>query len=158
MYGRLSLGGGYNYNWQNSDAVIQYAFAVPPASTANGAFTGHSLYFVRNHFFNFDMVAQPFRRVTLYAAYRVNKDTGQGDRISQPANGLLLTSYPMHFQSPEARVAFRLNRRVDWNLGYQYYNYNESGFVQVGTNVRPQNYHAHLPYASLRFYFGQAER
>jgi hypothetical protein len=30
--------------------------------------------------------------------------------------------------------------------------------VQVGTNVPPQNYHAHLPYVSLRFYFGNTER
>lgn len=43
--------------------------------------------------------------------------------------------------------------RLDWNVGYQYYNYNESPIV----GPRPQNYHAHLPYTSLRFYFGQRE-
>ncbi|MDT5155667.1 MAG: hypothetical protein QOH51_24, partial [Acidobacteriota bacterium] len=64
--------------------------------------------------------------------------------------GSLISSYPMSYQSPEARVAIRVNRRLDWNLGYQYYNYRESPLV----SIRPQNYHAHMPYTSLRFYFG----
>jgi hypothetical protein len=157
---RLSFGAGYNYNWQNSDAVIEYAFG---AGVANAGIRGHSLYFVRNHFFNFDVVAQPFRRVSLYAAYRVNRDAGQADRLSDPAAGVYISSYPMHYQSPEARVAVRVNRRVDWNLGYQYYNYNESKLAAYnqGTFIvspRPQNYHAHMPYTSLRFYFGGGER
>jgi hypothetical protein len=155
---RLSFGAGYNYNWQNSDAVIEYAFGP---GVPNAGIRGRSLYFVRNQFFNFDVVAQPFRRVSLYAAYRVNKDNGQGDRQSQPGvgTGIFISSYPMHYQSPEARVAIRINRRVDWNLGYQYYNYNESKLATYnqGTFIvspRPQNYHAHMPYTSLRFYFG----
>jgi hypothetical protein len=60
----------------------------------------------------------------------------------------------MSYQSPEARVAIRVNRRLDWNLGYQYYNYHESPLV----SIRPQNYHAHMPYTSLRFYWGGGER
>ena len=156
---RLSFGGGYNYNWQENDADIDYAYIGTP----NGGIRGRSLYFMRNHFFHFDMVAQVFPRVTLYTSYRVNKDLGQGDRISDLPGGTLITSYPMSFQSPEARVAFRLNRRLDWNVGYQYYNYNESKLAQYnqGTFIvspRPQNYNAHLPYVSLRVYFGNGDR
>jgi len=94
-------------------------------------------------------------RATLYISYRINKDTGQGTRVSTPtANpGFLVTSYPMNFQSPEGRLAIKINRRLDWNIGYQYYNYNESALV----GPRPQNYHAHLPYTSLRIYFGRKE-
>ena len=93
--------------------------------------------------------------MTLYAAYRINKDTGQGDRLADPTGtpGTLIASYPMSFQTPEGRLAIKINRRLDWNLGYQYYNYDES--VLVGP--RPQNYHAHLPYTSLRLYFGRRE-
>jgi len=65
----------------------------------------------------------------------------------------LISSYPMSFQSPEARMAIKLNRHLDWNLGYQYYNYHESAIV----GPRPQNYHAHLPYTSLRIYIGRKE-
>ncbi len=143
---RLSFSTGYNYNRQTSDAVVDYYFNSVRHPN------GHSLYFMRNHFFFLDVVSQPFRRATLYAAYRVNKDTGQGDRLADPTGtpGFLISSYPMSYQSPEARVAIRVNHRLDWNLGYQYYNYNESPLV----SIRPQNYHAHMPYTSLRFYFG----
>jgi len=91
----------------------------------------------------------------LYAAYRINKDNGQGQRLSTPTGNpaVLVTSYPLNYQSPEARLAIKINRRLDWNIGYQYYNYKES--VLVGP--RPQNYHAHLPYTSLRIYFGRRE-
>ena len=69
----------------------------------------------------------------------------------------------MSFQSPEARLAIRVNRRLDWNLGYQYYNYNESDLQKLNVanyviSPRAQNYHAHLPYTSLRFYFGGGDR
>ena len=146
---RLSINAGYNYNWVNSNAVVDYFF--------NGARhpQGRSLYFMRNNFFHVDTVGQLTRRATLYIGYRINKDNGQGTRVSDPTGnpGFLVTSYPMSFQSPEGRLAIKLHRRLDWNVGYQYYNYNES--VLVGP--RPQNYHAHLPYTSLRFYFGRQE-
>lgn len=148
-HNRLSVSAGYNYNWLNSDAVVEYSFNSP----SNAFIRGHSLYFMRNQFFFIDVVAQLHRRVTLFTSYRINDDNGQGARRSDPSGILatLVTSYPMSFQSPEARLAIRINRRLDWNLGYQYYNYNESFLV----GPRPQNYHAHLPYMSLRIYFGQ---
>jgi hypothetical protein len=146
---RLSINAGYNYNWVNSNAVVDYFF--------NGVRhpEGRSLYFMRNNFFYIDTFSQLARRATLYFGYRINKDNGQGTRISDPAGnpGFLVTSYPMSFQSPEGRLAIKLHRRLDWNVGYQYYNYNESALV----GPRPQNYHAHLPYTSLRFYFGRQE-
>jgi len=39
---------------------------------------------------------------------------------------------------------------LDWNVGYTYYNYNDRFFSS-------QNYHSHLPYTSLRIYFGRGE-
>jgi hypothetical protein len=151
---KLSFSTGYNYNWVNSDAVVDYFFQVPPAASVRHPI-GHSLYFQRNNFFYIDAVAQLCPRVTLYASYRVNQDNGQGNRLADPTGtpGTLINSYPMSYQSPEGRLAIKINRHLDWNLGYQYYNYNESALV----GPRPQNYHAHLPYTSLRFYFGRKE-
>jgi hypothetical protein len=151
---KLSFSTGYNYNWVNSDAVVDYFYQVPPAASVRHPL-GHSLYFVRNNFFFLDLTARLSPRVTLFAAYRVNQDNGQGSRLADPTGnpGTLINSYPMSFQSPEGRLAIKINRHLDWNLGYQYYNYNES--VLVGP--RPQNYHAHLPYTSLRIYFGRKE-
>ena len=146
---RLSISTGYNYNWVNSDAVVDYFFNSIRHPL------GHSLYFMRNNFFFCDTMAQLTPRVTLFAAYRINKDNGQGSRAADPtgAPGVLISSYPMSFQSPEARLAIKINRLLDWNFGYQYYNYNESPLV----GPRPQNYHAHLPYTSLRLYIGRKE-
>jgi len=67
---RLSFSTGYNYNWVNSDAVVDYFFNSVRHPL------GHSLYFVRNNFFFFDTVAQLHPRVSLFASYRINKDNG----------------------------------------------------------------------------------
>ncbi len=146
---RFSVHAGYNYNWVDSNAVVEYFF------NGVGHPQGRSLYFMRNNFFYVDTVTQLARRATLFLSYRINKDNGQGSRVSDPTGtpGFLVTSYPMSFQSPDSRLAVRLHRRLDWNVGYQYYNYNESALV----GPRPQNYHAHLPYTSLRLYFGRRE-
>lgn len=150
----LSFSTGYNYNWLNSDAVVDYFYQVPPAASVRHPI-GHSLYFVRNNFFYLDMTARLASRLTMFASYRINKDGGQGTRIADPAGtpGTLISSYPMTFQSPETRFAIKINRWLDWNIGYSYYKYNESLLV----GPRPQNYHAHLPYTSLRIYFGRRE-
>lgn len=146
---RFSISTGYNYHWINSKAIVDYFFNSVQHPL------GNSLYFVRNNFFFVESVAHLAPRVTLFTAYRINKDNGQGNRIADPTGnpGTLIASYPMSFQSPEARLAIKLHHRLDWNVGYQYYNYNESTIV----GPRPQNYHAHLPYTSLRFYFGRRE-
>ena len=151
---KLTFSTGYNYNWVNSDAVVDYFYQVPPAASVRHPL-GHSLYFVRNNFFYVDMTARLCPRVTLFTSYRINHDGGQGSVRADPTGtpGTLVNSYPMSFQSPEGRLAIKLNRWLDWNLGYSYYNYSES--VLVGP--RPQNYHAHLPYTSLRIYFGRRE-
>jgi len=146
---RFSIATGYNYHWINSNAKLDYFFNNVQH------LLGNSLYFVRNNFFYVESVSHITPRVTLFTAYRINKDNGQGNRVADPTGnpGTLIASYPMSFQSPEARVAIKLHQRLDWNVGYQYYNYNESTIV----GPRPQNYHAHLPYTSLRLYFGRRE-
>ena len=146
---RFSISTGYNYHWINSNSRIDYFFN----SVAHPG--GFSLYYMRNNFFFVETVAQIAPRVTLFTAYRINKDTGQGNRVADPTGrpGTLIASYPMSYQSPEARLAIKLHHRLDWNVGYQFYNYNESTIV----GPRPQNYHAHMPYTSLRLYFGRRE-
>ena len=146
---KFSVSTGYNHHWVNSKSVIDYFF-----NSVQHPF-GLSLYYMRNHFFYVETVSRIAPRATLFTAYRINKDTGQGNRVADPTGrpGTLIASYPMSFQSPEARLAIKLHHRLDWNVGYQYYNYNESTIV----GPRPQNYHAHLPYTSLRLYFGRRE-
>jgi hypothetical protein len=175
---RLALNFGYNYNWVNSDSVIDYYYQVPPAATVFHHF-GHALYFMRNNFFYIDATTRVNRRMTLYTSYRINQDGGQGNQVADPTGGTpipggiviagslrnpanlggtLVSSYPMNFQSVDSRLAIMINRHLDWNLGYQYYAYNESDFLNTFPgSPRAQNYHAHLPYMSLRIYIGRKE-
>ena len=108
---------------------------------------------------DFDVHAQPIRRVSIYAAYRFNDDSGQGDRvITRPED--IITSYPMTTHQPEVKLAIRVTKNIDWNLGYQYYSYEEiphfSPFANPLVRFPAQNYTAHMTYTSLRFFFGRS--
>ena len=140
--GQFSLSGGYTHMRVTSIAGI-----LLPISGQRRV--GESQYYSRDNFFFINAFVRPTSRVTLYAGYHINKDEGQGDRVS-PSNVILIDSYPMSFQSPEARLTLKLHRTVDWNVGYTYYNYKDTFFPI-------QNYHSHLPYTSLRIYFGRGE-
>jgi hypothetical protein len=177
---KFAVSMGYNYNWVNSDSTIDYLYQAVPAPVIFHHL-GHALYFQRTNYFYFDATARLNKRMTLFASYRINQDGGQGNRLSDPTGGTtitggyippysttavaanlggtMITSYPMSFTSPEARLAIKLNRMLDWNLGYQYFAYNETNFVlhTFPGSPRAQNYHAHLPYMSLRLYIGRKE-
>ena len=146
---RLSLSGGYTYTRLTTDAEILYFAGLP----GNLFATGRSQYYLRDSFFYFNALAQLHRRVAAFASYRVNDDGGQGSRVSNDAAGLFIRSLPFTFQTPEAKLIFNLGRRADWNVGYQYYAYREKPPFNTG-----QDYRAHLPYTSLRIYFGGADR
>jgi hypothetical protein len=152
--GRYSLSAGYTHLNAESDAAIAF-FPLPAGCTGTTAVPlppcaqGRSQYYLRDHFFYFNANVQFHRRFNAFASYRISKDTGQGDRASDLPNRLFVGSLPLSFQSPEARLIFKLGRNVDWNVGYQYYAYRER-FSNA------QNYRAHLPNTSLRIYFGGA--
>jgi hypothetical protein len=135
---KFSVTGGYTYSQLDSNAsIIFYA-----SSTLQN---GNSLYFVRDHSFFFTSRLQLFSRAKLLVGYRIDQDNGQGDTVAQFPNQIV-SSFPLRFQSPEVRLSFKMTNHVDWNLGYQYYDYQEK-------LLTTQNYRAHLPYTSLRFTF-----
>ncbi len=152
----LSFSGGYTYNHLTSRADIIVPVEAPIFPTTR-FLQGVSEYYMRDSYFYFDVSARPIKRMSLYAAYRINDDRGQGDLVeTRPQD--FINSYPMRFNMPEVRIAFKITRNIDWNVGYQYYSYAETirqnPFI---TNIFPaQNYTAHMPYTSLRFYFGGA--
>jgi hypothetical protein len=160
---KWAFSAGYTYNRITSDTDVIVPVGAPILTTTTWFF-GKSLYFSKDSFFFFDVTAHPMKRVTFFASYRIDNDPGQGSlRITRPQD--IITSYPMRFQTPEARLAIRLTKNIDWNLGYQYYSYRETAifnpfaFTTVPFTVAqipvPQNYTAHMPYTSLRFYFGR---
>jgi hypothetical protein len=152
---RYSFSTGYTHLHATSDAAILF-FPLPTGcvgTTVNptpACAQGRSQYYLRDNFFYFNASVFVNRRLSTYASYRISKDTGQGGRVSDIANRLFVGSVPLSFQSPEVRLIFKVNRHVDWNVGYQYYDYKEKFSTA-------QNYRAHLPYTSLRIYFGAGE-
>ncbi len=163
---KWSLSSGYTYHYLNSRTNI----VVPLAALT----PGFSEFYVRDNYVFIDVTARPIDRLSFYGSYRFNDDRGQGNRVSTvPEN--IISSYPFRLQMPEFRVAIKLTKNIDWNIGYQYHSYSErldvgyfslnayspaSGGVPFpGTSFLPnQNYRAHLPYTSLRIYFGGADR
>jgi hypothetical protein len=146
----LWISSGYTYRSIDSHTPIY----LPVSGAPGGYVFGTSQFFMRDNYFFFDITARPARRLSLYGSYRINRDKGQGDRVSLPVatttNADIIGSYPFRFETPEIRASFMLTRRIDWNFGYQYYNYHDS-------KVPFMNYKAHLPYTSIRFYFGRGE-
>jgi hypothetical protein len=149
---KFSLSTGYTHMNMSSDVGIIFFL-----TNRNAPLAGRSIYYMRDNYFFFNTTIQPYRWATLFLGYNVHKDTGQGDRASQPAPEIFIRSQPLRFQSPEARLALRLHNRLDFNLGYQYFDYKDK--VTSTQDFRYfQAYRAHLPYASLRFYLGRADR
>jgi hypothetical protein len=52
----------------------------------------------------------------------------------------------LSFRSPSARFSYRLTDKLRWNVGYQYYGYNERVFNSL-------DYRAHTGYSSLLWSF-----
>jgi hypothetical protein len=66
--------------------------------------------------------------------------------VGLPANFFAAQTFPLRFQSPQARLSVRINRQIRWNAGYQYYGYNEK-FASL------QDFRAQTGYTSLLFSF-----
>jgi hypothetical protein len=136
---RFSLSSGYTRSHVTSEAVIIF-FANSVRQQ------GLSRYFLRDNFAFVNAYVQIHPRASVYGSYRINVDKGQGDRLSAPT--VIVGSYPQQFQTPEFRLAVKLHNRVDWNVGYQYYDFQERF-------INRQRYQAHMPYTSLRIYFNR---
>ncbi|CAN5499343.1 hypothetical protein BH10ACI3_BH10ACI3_22470 [soil metagenome] len=161
---KVSVSGGYTYRTQDSftPVIFPYQACTTPACTAGTSVwaNSYSQFLMHDTFWFAEIAATPVKRVTLYATYRRDKDTGEDGVVSPiipltfppPGTGVavyknIIGGYPMTFTQPEFRVAFRLTHNIDWNVGYQYYKYED-------VHTPSQNYTAHLPFTSLRIYFG----
>ena len=93
------------------------------------------------------------KRVDLYLGYSRVQDTGDGrstptQLVTGPDLPAFRTAqtFPLKFESPQARVSVRISERIRWNAGYQYFGYHEDFFSG-------QNYLAHTGYTSLLWSF-----
>lgn len=95
------------------------------------------------------------RRVDLYLGYSRTQDTGDGRSIPATPAGRpgsatpefrAAQTFPMLFESPQARVSVRIHEKLRWNAGYQFYRYRED-FSAL------QRYRAHTGFTSLLWTF-----
>ena len=138
----VTLNGGYSHNRLSTEAGIIFPRFGPVD-------VGTSTYRLRSNFAFFDGWFKANDRWSIFAAYRITKDTGSGDFFSS-SDSVIFGNYPLQFQSPEFRMIFKITDSIDLNAGYQYYDYSEE-------MLSSQDYQAHLPYVSLRIFFGGAK-
>jgi len=91
-------------------------------------------------------------RIDLYLGYTRVQDLGDGRAAanagvgSAPALFQAVQTFPVAFQSPMARLSVKVNDKLRWNAGYQYYGYQQDFTSLLG-------YRANTGYTSLSFSF-----
>jgi hypothetical protein len=119
----------------------------------NVLFANQESYYLSNLHTGTLTVRFALKRFDVYLGYSRVQDTGDGRATpTQVVAGPDLPAFraaqtfPLAFQSPQARLSFRVSERLRWNAGYQYFGYHED--FSSG-----QNYLAHTGYTSLLWSF-----
>jgi len=159
----FSLDAGYSKLHLNTAGGIAYF--------ANATFiTGEqSLYISNLHTANLTAHFDIRKRVDLFAGYSHIEDTGDGRSTASLGSVIILVplrgpqtgsappgsalpafqaaqTFPLRFLSPMARASVRITEKIRWNVGYQYYGYNENFYNGL-------DYRAHTGYTSLLWSF-----
>jgi len=114
-----------------------------------------SIYISNIHALNLGMRFALMKRADLYLGYSLTKDTGDGraSLAAQPTAAAQVfynvQTFPLTYQTPLVRLSVRLNEKLRWNAGYQYYGYHE----EFGVLAEDQNYRANTGYTSLLWAF-----
>ena len=149
----FSLDAGYSKLHLNTAGGIAY-FA------SGQFFTGQQSIYVSNlHVANLTAHFDIRKRADLFVGYSHTQDTGDGrplmpfpanivpiNQATAPAAFYTAQTYPLRFLSPMARFSVRINQKLRWNVGYQYYAYNATFYSNL-------DYHAHTGYSSLLWSF-----
>jgi len=131
---------------------IDFFAGSPFAQEISGT---QSIYVSNIHSANIGLRFALNRRADLYVGYNITKDTGDGraSEATQPtAIGQVfynVQTFPLTYQSPLLRLSVRLTEKLRYNVGYQYYGYNE----QFGLFSTYENFHANTGYTSLLWSF-----
>jgi predicted porin len=120
-------------------------FAGAPAQQL----TGTSIYISNIHAANLGLRFALSKRADLYAGYNITKDTGDGRTTQSTDPFYNAQTFPLTYQSPLFRLSVRITEKLRYNVGYQYYGYNE----QFGLFSTYENFHANTGYTSLLWSF-----
>jgi hypothetical protein len=142
----FSLDAGYSKLHLNTIGGIAYF--------ATGFVTGEQSIYISNiHAANLTARFAYKKRADLLIGYSHTQDTGDGrSTVTGAGIGSALPAFqaaqtfPLSFRSPLARISLRLTEKLRWNVGYQYYGYNERFFNGL-------DYRAHTGYSSVLWSF-----
>lgn len=160
MHSRVySAGGGWTPKaWLSFDATYSknHLDALGGIAYFVGSFTPlvqQSLFISNLNTLTLDARFALTKRVDLFIIYSRVQDTGDGR--SSPTAGtasamlpalLAAETFPVSYQAPSARLSIRLNKRLRWNAGYEYYAYQDKFYLY-------NNYRASTGYSSLSWSF-----
>lgn len=114
-----------------------------------------SIYISNIHAGNLGVRLTIAKRAEVYLGYNITKDTGDGrsseTQQATPAEQLFynVQTFPLTFQTPVARLSFKVTSKIRYNVAYQYFGYHE----QFGVLSEDQNYRANTGYTSLLWSF-----
>jgi hypothetical protein len=148
----VSVDASYNKLHLNTVGGIDFFAGTPFSQEVTGM---QSLYVSNIHSGNLGLRFALTKRADLYVGYNITKDTGDG-RSSEATQPTAIQqvfynvqTFPLTYQSPLFRLSVRIHEKVRYNVGYQYYGYNE----QFGLFSTYENFHANTGYTSLLWTF-----
>jgi hypothetical protein len=156
---RFGLDLAYNYNdiAQNDLLCFNDALPVPGAVTSGTDFCAtndpgnplltFSMYRNHTHFGMASVMVKPVKRLTTQLGYSITSVGGQS-----PIFNALNPDPSLHynFHQPVANLSIEVVHGLSWDLGWNYYQYNEKTFVGP---TSPRYFHANLATVALRYAF-----
>jgi len=143
----FSLDAGYTKLHLNSAGGIDF-FALGQFLTGQ-----QSIYISNLHVGTLTARFDLKKRADLFVGYSHTQDTGDGRAAAVgPGIGSSLPvfqaaqTFPVKYLSPMARLSIRITEKIRWNVGYQYYGYNE-------LFLNGEDYRAHTGYTSMLWSF-----
>ena len=115
---------------------------------------GRAEFGMRIHSLHFTLQAEPAKGIVLSTGYSLTKDLGASEFDAESAarsgfqldGGTLVSSLPMSYHSPLARLSVAIRDDLTWRLGWQYYAY-----VERFAGIR--GFRAHVGFSSFVFSF-----
>jgi len=143
----FTLDASYSKLHLNTAGGIAYFANSQPIQGEQSIYVGNL--YIANVTAHFDLR----QRADLLVGYSHTQDTGDGRGVPLgPGIGSVLPAFqaaqtfPLAFRSPMARLSVRITGKIRWNVGYQYYGYNERF-------LNGEDYRAHTGYSSVLWSF-----
>lgn len=160
---RFGIDAAYNFNLFSQYDFICFigsfsppgTFATSPTDICGSAGLTSEVYSFYNthiHYFSTSVYFQPVKRMTANIGYALDHSDGGFTRLNSllPLGGVRST-----YHQPLANLAIEMVPHLTWNLGWNYWNYNDDNRALSGI-VAPtatRNFHSNLGTLSLRYAF-----